>query len=99
MNFSDLDTTVAWLKVTYPDSSCQILRATRSLEIIEFYCEKLDCRDVYDVNNKTLKEGYIFDVKNKQIRELNVENCSIEVSKKKPTFDREVDRFASSFIR
>lgn len=93
----DLDKTVLWVKMTYKDSSCRILKATRSLEAIEFYCEKLEDRDVYDFENKVLKPGYLFDVNNCKIVEVG-KDVKLEVSKSKPDYDREVDKYASSFV-
>lgn len=97
MYIEDLNNTVAWVKLTYRDSSCRILKATRSLEAIEFYNKDLIDRDIYDFENRTLKSGYLFDINNLSIVDV-ADDVDIEVSKSKPKFDREVDKYASSFI-
>ena len=91
-----LDTDIVWVKLTYPDSSESIFRATRSKNIIEDVLGQKELRDIFSGN--VLSDLYVFDVSSKCF--VNISNViRIEEFKSKPKFSREVDKFASSFIR
>lgn len=90
-----LENDIVWVKITYLDDSTLIFRATKCKEIIEDILGRPVDRDVFD--GEVLGEGYIFKVDTQVLFEL-INIASIESSKLKPEFSREVDRFASSFI-
>lgn len=90
-----LDSDIVWVSLIYNDSSQSIFRATKNREIIESILGRKETRDVFD--GEVLKEGYLFKVNTMVLFEvINVR--SIEVSREMPEFEREVDKFANSFI-
>lgn len=91
-----LDTDIVWVKITYPDDSESIFRATRCKQIIEDVLGQSELRDIFSGN--VLNSLYIFDVLSKCF--VNISKIkNIEEFKSKPKFSREVDKFANSFIR
>ena len=91
-----LDVDIVWVKITYPDNSESIFRATRCKQIIEDVLGQKELRDIF--SGETLSDLYVFDVSSKCF--VNISNINrLEEFKSKPKFSREVDKFASCFIR
>lgn len=87
---------IVWVKIKYPDESVKITRGTKCVFIIESILGGKPDRDVYSKDGTCVSDNYIFDVETKRF--INVEGTEIECSKEEPELERNIDKFARSFI-
>ena len=91
-----IDNDIMWVKLVYNDESESIFRGTRSKPIIEDILGQEEPRDIF--NGNVLSDLYVFDVSSRCFVDMsNV--LQLLTYKTKPQFSREVDKFASTFIR
>lgn len=86
---------IVFVSITYDDLSCRIIRGTQCQEYIIDILGELPDMDIY-TDTQEIKDNFIFDVTSKKI--IDVTGLVVECSTTKPNFNREVDRFANSFI-
>ena len=86
---------IEWYKITY-NSGAQIkFKGTVSEEIILSIYNKTVPEYVEFLNGK-ISNNFIFNTKNNLF--IDVYECKVEKSYTEPTLEREVDRFASSYM-
>lgn len=88
---------IKWVKIKYRDSSLRVFRATIDTSIIRDISGKIPDREIYNEDKTRLERNYLFDVKNEVVVEIP-DTAFVSYSDTKPSFDREVDKYANSFI-